>query len=269
MSKLRDLEALLFVVGEEGIGLEELSYLLEIDTADVYQSLDELKQLYYENKNSALNILETGNHFILTTKKEMSPLLKRYAQSPASNKLSQAALETLSIIAYKQPITRVQIDEIRGVQSSGAVQKLVANQLIAEKGRVEGPGRAILYGTTEFFMDYFALKSLEELPPIDGMEEQLEAEMPFDLFFERYNKSDLAYEEDAVKDEQATTDVAEEINSATANGTEITENAADEDATEKATDKANTSDIANSNQTVASEKDPLESDLLEETSEEE
>ncbi len=268
MSKLRDLEALLFVVGEEGIGLEELSYLLEMETADVYQSLDELKQLYYENKNSALNILETGNHFILTTKKEMSPLLKRYAQSPASNKLSQAALETLSIIAYKQPITRVQIDEIRGVQSSGAVQKLVANQLIAEKGRVEGPGRAILYGTTEFFMDYFALKSLEELPPIDGMEEQLEAEMPFDLFFERYNKSDLAYEEDAVKDEQATTDVAE-INSATADGTEIAENVADEDATEKATDKANAFDTANSDQAALSEKDQLQSDPLEETSEEE
>lgn len=190
MSKTRDLEALLFVVGEEGMTLDELSYLLELDTASTFQLIEDLKLKYQSQPDSALNILETGNHFMVTTKKEVAPLLKKYAQSPASNKLSQAALETLSIVAYKQPITRVEIDEIRGVQSSGAIQKLVINQLIEEKGRVEGPGRAILYGTTAYFMDFFALKSLEELPPIEGMEEELEAEMPFDLFFERYSHSD-------------------------------------------------------------------------------
>lgn len=190
MSKTRDLEALLFVVGEEGMTLDELSYLLELETASTFQLIEDLKLKYQSQPDSALNILETGNHFMVTTKKEVAPLLKKYAQSPASNKLSQAALETLSIVAYKQPITRVEIDEIRGVQSSGAIQKLVINQLIEEKGRVEGPGRAILYGTTAYFMDFFALKSLEELPPIEGMEEELEAEMPFDLFFERYSHSD-------------------------------------------------------------------------------
>ncbi|KAF1301077.1 SMC-Scp complex subunit ScpB [Enterococcus saccharolyticus] len=188
MSKLNQLEAMLFVVGDEGIGLEELSYLLEEPTPQVYQAIQSLNQKYQSDETSALNILEVGNHFVLTTKKEFAPLLKKYAQSPMSNRLSQAALETLAIIAYKQPITRVEVDDIRGVQSSGSVQKLVARQLVEEKGRVEGPGRAILYGTTDYFMDYFGLKSLEELPDIQSMEDDLSEELPTDLFFNRYEE---------------------------------------------------------------------------------
>lgn len=188
MSKLNQLEAMLFVVGDEGIGLEELSYLLEEPTPQVYQAIQSLNQKYQSDEASALNILEVGNHFVLTTKKEFASLLKKYAQSPMSNRLSQAALETLAIIAYKQPITRVEVDDIRGVQSSGSVQKLVARQLIEEKGRVEGPGRAILYGTTDYFMDYFGLKSLEELPDIQSMEDDLAEDLPTDLFFNRYEE---------------------------------------------------------------------------------
>ncbi|HPJ00478.1 MAG TPA: SMC-Scp complex subunit ScpB [Enterococcus sp.] len=188
MSKLSQLEAILFIVGDEGIGLEELSYLLEEATPKIYQYIQTLNQRYQESNDAALNILEVGNHFILTTKKEFAPLLKKYAQSPMSNRLSQAALETLAIIAYKQPITRVEIDEIRGVQSAGSVQKLVARQLIEEKGRVEGPGRAILYGTTTYFMDFFGLKNLDELPDIQTMEDDLADEMPNDLFFDRYQE---------------------------------------------------------------------------------
>jgi segregation and condensation protein B len=103
MSKLSQLEAILFIVGDEGIGLEELSYLLEEATPKIYQYIQTLNQRYQENNDAALNILEVGNHFILTTKKEFAPLLKKYAQSPMSNRLSQAALETLAIIAYKHP----------------------------------------------------------------------------------------------------------------------------------------------------------------------
>lgn len=189
MHKLSELEAILFVVGDEGIGLDELSYLLESSTAHVYQWIQELNQKYQTNQESSLNILEVGNHFVLTTKKEFAPLLKKYAQSPISNRLSQAALETLAIVAYKQPITRVEIDEIRGVQSAGSVQKLTARQLIEEKGRVEGPGRAILYGTTNYFMDFFGLKTMEELPDIQTMEEDLAEELPTDLFFNRYHEA--------------------------------------------------------------------------------
>lgn len=182
------IEAILFVVGEEGISLEELAYLLEISTSKTYELLMSLKEKYELESESALNLLEVGNHFKLSTKKEFAPLLKKYAQSPLSNALSQAALEALSIIAYKQPISRVEVDEIRGVQSSGSIQKLVARQLIEEKGRVDGPGRAILYGTTNYFMDYFGLKTLSELPDIKQMEAEVEEEVPLDLFYERYKE---------------------------------------------------------------------------------
>ncbi|WP_368251517.1 SMC-Scp complex subunit ScpB [Enterococcus sp. 2201sp1_2201st1_B8_2201SCRN_220225] len=188
MNKSSELEALLFVVGDEGIGLEELSYLLNLPTEAVYQLIQELQGRYQVSEQTALNILEVGNHFVLTTKREFAPLLKKYAQSPLANRLSQAALETLAIIAYKQPITRMEVDEIRGVQSSGSVQKLAARQLIEEKGRVEGPGRAILYGTTSHFMNYFGLKDLAELPDIQSMESELEEELPLDLFFDRYQE---------------------------------------------------------------------------------
>ncbi|EOT42800.1 MULTISPECIES: SMC-Scp complex subunit ScpB [Enterococcus] len=188
--KISELEAILFVVGDEGIGLEELSYLLNSKTAQTYEMIQTLQSRYDEDENSALHILEVGNHFVLTTKKEFAPLLKKYAQSPMSNSLSQAALETLAIIAYKQPLTRMEVDEIRGVQSSGSVQKLVARQLIEEKGRVDGPGRAILYGTTAYFMDYFGLKSLAELPDIEAMENELTEDVPMDLFFDRFSETE-------------------------------------------------------------------------------
>ncbi|MBM7688693.1 SMC-Scp complex subunit ScpB [Enterococcus ureilyticus] len=197
MTTVSQIEAILFVVGEEGIGLEELSFLLGLSTAKTYEALTALKERYESDKQTALNILEVGNHFILSTKKTFAPLLKKYAQSPISNSLSQAALETLSIVAYKQPISRVEVDEIRGVQSAGSMQKLVARQLIEEKGRVDGPGRAILYGTTAYFMDYFGLKNLEELPDIQQMEEEIAEELPLDLFFDRYKELN---EEDATTD---------------------------------------------------------------------
>ncbi|MGK0551723.1 SMC-Scp complex subunit ScpB [Enterococcus faecalis] len=190
MTPINQIEAILFVVGEEGISLDELAYLLELSTAKTYEALEQLKERYQTNAASALHLLEVGNQFMLATKKEYAPLLKKYAQSPMSNALSQAALETLAIVAYKQPISRVEIDEIRGVQSAGSLQKLVAKQLIEEKGRVDGPGRAILYGTTTYFMDYFGLKTLEELPDIQQMEAEIAEELPLDLFFDRYKEAD-------------------------------------------------------------------------------
>lgn len=189
MTKLSELEALLFIVGEEGISNEELSGLLNLSEAEVANLVKELRDSYAQNPHSALHIFETENHYVLTTKKELAPLLKRYAQG-TSNTLSQAAVETLAIIAYKQPITRAEIEQIRGVQVSGAVQRLAAHKLIEEKGRVEGPGRPILYGTTGYFLDYFGLKSLEELPDTQEMEISLEEDVSPDLFFDGMNKGE-------------------------------------------------------------------------------
>ncbi|MHC5269700.1 SMC-Scp complex subunit ScpB [Enterococcus sp. LJL98] len=188
MNKLSEIEAILFVVGDEGIALEELSFLLDQTPSQVYPLVQELNATYLADENRSLHILEVGNQLILTTKKDFAPLLKRYAQSPMSNRLSQAAIETLAIIAYKQPITRMEVDDIRGVKSSGSIQRLTNLQLIEEQGRVDGPGRAILYGTTAYFMDYFGLKTMSELPDIEQMEADLAEEMPKDLFFNSFQE---------------------------------------------------------------------------------
>lgn len=199
------IEALLFVAGDEGISLDELAYIVEEPTADIFEGIEKLKGRYIDDKSSAIHILEVGNHFILTTKKDYASLVKNYAQSPLSNTLSQAALETLSIIAYKQPITRMEVDEIRGVQSAGSVQKLAARQLIAEKSRVDGPGRAILYGTTDYFMNYFGLETLHDLPSIEEMEAEIDQEIPSDLFFANF-KEDL----DGLEKKQISSEPTEE-----------------------------------------------------------
>lgn len=189
MDDMGQLEALLFVAGDEGVQLEELSFLMGQPEPEIYRLIQNLNEKYQEDLHSSLSVLELGNHFILATKKKYAAILKKYAKSPVANRLSQAALEALAIIAYKQPITRMEVDDIRGVQSSGSVQKLATHRLIEEKGRVEGPGRAILYGTTEYFMDYFGLNSMQELPDIQAMEEELSTDIPLDLYADRYEET--------------------------------------------------------------------------------
>lgn len=157
------LEGLLFVAGDDGISLEEASYILELERSAVRQLLDELKKRL-EDENSGLELLLTASHYKLVTKASLKTYIEKYAVSPYSSQLSQASLETLAIIAYKQPVTRVDIESIRGVQSSGSIQKLLLRDLIEEAGRLETPGRPKLYKTTAYFMDYFGLESLEALP---------------------------------------------------------------------------------------------------------
>ena len=157
------LEGLLFVAGDYGISLEEASYILELERSAVRQLLDELKKRL-EDENSGLELLLTASHYKLVTKASLKSYIEKYAVSPYSSQLSQASLETLAIIAYKQPVTRVDIESIRGVQSSGSIQKLLLRDLIEEAGRLETPGRPKLYKTTAYFMDYFGLESLDALP---------------------------------------------------------------------------------------------------------
>lgn len=194
MNEIGAVETLLFVAGDEGLSLEEIASVLECTTQFAFQLLTHLQKNYESSKASGLMLLEVGNHYQLATKKEYAGIIKKYAVSPLSTNLSQAALETLAIIAYKQPLTRMEIDEIRGVQTSGALQKLLLRGLIEDKGRVNGPGRAILYGTTNYFMDYFGLKNIKELPAIDELEQDQE-EVESDLFFEKFNQQFQSQEE--------------------------------------------------------------------------
>ncbi|MDR2833415.1 MAG: SMC-Scp complex subunit ScpB [Streptococcaceae bacterium] len=200
-SLIQKIETLLFVLGDEGIKLRDLASVLEIHPETIKQAIDELEQKYQNNVNSALTILQTGDRYTLTTKKEMADLIKQYITNPLSNTISQAALETLSIIAYKQPISRSQVDEIRGVNSHGAIQRLVQARLVEKKGRMDVPGRPILYGTSEYFLDYFGLRSMEDLPDITQMEEEMNKEIPQDLFFERFADKKLLIDEEKTENE--------------------------------------------------------------------
>ncbi len=170
MSKLAEIEALLFVAGEDGLRVRQLVELLSMPPTGVTQSLEKLAEKYQKDEDSSLALLETSNTYKIVTKQDFAELLREYSKAPINQSLSRAALETLSIIAYKQPITRMEVDEIRGVNSSGAISKLQIFDLIRENGKKEVLGRPNLYVTTDYFLDYMGINSLEELPIVEEIE---------------------------------------------------------------------------------------------------
>lgn len=189
-----EIMALLYTSGDQGLELGIMAELLEVSRSAMRQLLDELKHNLETDEQSGLIINQFDEVYKLVTKPQFGQLLNRYFKSELSTTLSQAALEVLSIIAYKQPITRVEIDEIRGVQSSGTLQTLIVRQLIKENGRKNVPGKPIVYATSEQFLDYFGLKSLDELPDLTEFEDtELDKKGNLDLFygkFERLEKED-------------------------------------------------------------------------------
>lgn len=166
MKQLGVLEGILFVIGDEGITLTSLSEIMDISENEAKELLKELKK-NYENEDRGLRISYLGDAFKLTTKQEHKSYYEKLVVNPGTNKLSQAALETLAIIAYNQPITTSEISEIRGVQSGQLIRKLVAKGLLKEVGKSELAGRPNLYATTSEFLDYFGLATIEDLPTID------------------------------------------------------------------------------------------------------
>lgn len=178
-------EGLLFASGDDGITVKQLARILEVHSDTVEQMLEELAY-EYEHTERGMMIIKSHEAFHLTTKPEHSDYLKKLLETPQSSKMSQAALETLAIIAYRQPITRTEIDEIRGVKSERPVQTLLSRSLIEEVGRREGIGRPILFGTSKEFLTYFGLTSLEELPPLPEEIDQNAVEHEADLFFENF-----------------------------------------------------------------------------------
>lgn len=181
------LEGLLFVVGEDGLTLNQIEEVLEISEDEAKALIMDLKK-EYEDEERGLRIDFLGNRFKLTTKFEHKEYYQKLLENPETNTLSQAALETLAIIAYNEPITRAQIDEIRGVSSVFVLRKLVAKGFVKEGGRSELPGRPILYETTNEFLDYFGLASTEELPRMEEFlpKEEVEKDENSDLYTSRY-----------------------------------------------------------------------------------
>ena len=184
MSKI---EALLFVVGDEGLTVKQLCTLLESEPMEIEAGLSELESQYRENEASGIMLKQLAGTYQLTTKPEMSDTIKKLVENPTSQVLSAASLEVLSIIAYKGPITRAQIEDLRGVKCERPIATLVSRALIQEAGRAEGTGRAILYETTKEFLNYFGLQSLKDLPPLPEQLEQ-EEDAETDLFFSNFKE---------------------------------------------------------------------------------
>ena len=183
------IEGLLFVVGDDGLDLDEISRVLEISKDDVKELIKEL-QNDYQSDSRGIRIDFLGDKLKLTTKKEHNMYYQKLLTTEDNNNLSQAALETLAIIAYNQPITRVKVDELRGISNNHIIRKLVAKGLIKEGGRSNMPGRPILYETTSEFLDYFGLSSIDELPDMRDFleEEEKETEDDVDLYQSKYKE---------------------------------------------------------------------------------
>lgn len=179
--RLGILEGLLFAVGDEGITPAQIEYVLEVNKDEVNSLLLQLKDRY-QNISSGVTIIEVAGVYKMTTKKEHAPYLKRLIQNPHQRGLSNAALEVLAIVAYRQPITRHEIENIRGASSDNVLRKLLNFSLIEEGGRLEGPGRPILFKTTDEFLDYFGIKTLEELPELPFITPDFNLEEESDLF---------------------------------------------------------------------------------------
>lgn len=172
------IEAMLFVSGEP-LSLREIAVNLE-ETPKYIEGLLSEMMLDYEVENRGIKLILINGGYQLVTKAEHSDYIQRLLKKNKRQSLSQASLESLAIVAYKQPITRIDIDEIRGVKSDSAIQRLIEKDLIKEVGRLEVPGRPILYGTSDNFLRQFGLQDLKELPSLDFFGEDIVEEVNID-----------------------------------------------------------------------------------------
>ena len=168
------IESLLFVSGEP-LTLKEISSILKTNLSYTEEILESLSR-EYEDISRGIKLININNSYQLVTKPQNSDYVHELVKGNTRQFLSQASLETLAIVAYKQPITRIDIDEIRGVKSDSAVQNLLEKGLIKERGRLNVPGRPILYVTTEEFLRQFGLVDLEELPSLQELLEKYSQE---------------------------------------------------------------------------------------------
>lgn len=164
------IESILFVAGEP-VNISDLAHALDMTVAEIIPVLDELRD-DYDRGERGMRLNRFGMSVQLSTRPDYAPYIERLLQPVQKQSLSQAAMETLSIIAYRQPITKTEIEAVRGVKCDYSVQSLLNKGLIEEAGRRETLGRPILYGTTESFLNHFGIESLDALPPLDIPEKQ-------------------------------------------------------------------------------------------------
>ena len=177
-------EGILFIVGDEGTTIKEIANTLNISEMEVKEALTELRK-DYESPGRGIRISFLGNTFKLTTKSEHKKFYEKLVTDSHEFTLSNAALETLAIIAYNEPITRIRIDQIRGVSSIQIIRKLLARGFIKECGKENSVGKPNLYKTTSEFLDYFGLATKEDLPKLPNLEKPIIGEEK-DLYHSNY-----------------------------------------------------------------------------------
>lgn len=188
------IEGLLFAAGDEGLDAKQVAEVLEQEV-NVVQDVIYDMQGDFRRERRGIQIVEIGGMFQMTTLPAHAPYFERLAYAPTHSTLSQAALETLAIVAYRQPITRIDIEEIRGVKSDRALHTLVAKELIQEVGRAEALGRPILYGTTKSFLDYFGINSIQDLPESSIFENDQHLEEETRLLFDKLDGKQLTIDD--------------------------------------------------------------------------
>lgn len=176
------IEALLYVQGSEGVTPGDIKLATEMPTLNARKALKAFAKEYNADESRGLQVLEFNDVFKFATKKELKDDISKVLTVKTKQRLSNAAIEAAGIIAYKQPITKGQINEIRGVSSEAVVNTLLVKGLIEEKGIAETPGSPVLYGITDKFYDYFQIKSLKELPKMSEFNESEGIEDDFDLY---------------------------------------------------------------------------------------
>lgn len=162
------MESILFAMGDS-VEISKLAEVIEKDVRETKEILAEMKE-GYQAEDRGIYIMELEDSVQLCTKPEMYEYLIKIAKTPKKLVLTDSVLETLSIIAYKQPVTRIEIDRIRGVSCDHALNKLLEYDLVTELGRMDAPGRPLLFGTTEQFLRCFGVKSLDELPELSAIQ---------------------------------------------------------------------------------------------------
>lgn len=188
------IEGLLFVAGDEGLDAKQIAEVMGQSPELIADLLHDM-QADFKRAKRGIQIVEVAGSFQFTSLPAHAPYFEKLAFSPSRATLSQASLETLSIIVYKQPITRIEIDEIRGVKSDRALQTLIAKGLIGEIGRAEAVGRPILYGTTKQFLEYFGLNSLKDMPKSDAFENLDNLEAETELLFQKLEGRQLTIDD--------------------------------------------------------------------------
>ena len=168
------IEALIFA-SDTSVRKEEIAVCIQMATSndisdkEINECLERIKEKY-DQESFAIELVNVGGGYQFLTKKSMQPVIQQLHIQRSKKKLSQAALETLSIIAYRQPITKLEIEQIRGVNCDYTIQKLLEKDFITIQGKAEGPGRPILYGMSEYFLDYFGINSILDLPQLKDIE---------------------------------------------------------------------------------------------------